>query len=183
MKKYLAFFRLRFSVGLQYRAAALAGVITQLAWGSMEILTFRAFYQADPNAFPMDFQALCAYIWLQQAFLSLFMAWMMEWNIFQAIIDGNIAYELCRPTSLYGMWFARTLALRISRVILRCIPLFLVASLLPKPWGLRFAASGATFGVFLISLLLATCVGVAFCLIVYFSCFVRSFIAKNLFLV
>ncbi|MCI9334684.1 MAG: ABC transporter permease, partial [Lachnospiraceae bacterium] len=28
MKKYIAFFRLRFSMGLQYRSAALAGMAT-----------------------------------------------------------------------------------------------------------------------------------------------------------
>lgn len=33
MKKYLSFFRLRFVNGIQYRAAALAGIVTQFAWG------------------------------------------------------------------------------------------------------------------------------------------------------
>ena len=53
MGKYLAFFRLRFSMGLQYRAAAVAGIVTQFFWGAMELLAFRAFYDADPAAFPM----------------------------------------------------------------------------------------------------------------------------------
>jgi ABC-2 type transport system ATP-binding protein len=35
MKKYLALFRIRFVYGLQYRAAALAGVVTQFAWGAL----------------------------------------------------------------------------------------------------------------------------------------------------
>ena len=52
-RKYLAFFRLRFSVGLQYRTAALAGIVTQFVWGSMEVLMFRAFYRSDPGSFPM----------------------------------------------------------------------------------------------------------------------------------
>ena len=171
MRKYLAFFRLRFSVGLQYRAAALAGIITQLAWGSMEILTFRAFYRADPAAFPMDFQALCAYIWLQQAFLSLFMAWMMEWNIFQSIIDGNIAYELCRPIQVYDMWFAGSCANRFSKALLRCIPLLVIATLLPAPYGLMLPVSAPAFFLFLISLVLGTLVCVAFCMLIYMTCF------------
>ena len=41
-------------MGLQYRAAALAGIVTQFAWGFLEILMFRAFYRADASAFPMD---------------------------------------------------------------------------------------------------------------------------------
>ena len=87
MKKYLSFFRMRFLMGLQYRAAAAAGVVTQFTWGFMELLVFRAFYQADASAFPMSFEAVVSYIWLQQAFLALFMAWMMEPEIFSSIMD------------------------------------------------------------------------------------------------
>ena len=43
MKKYLSFFRLRFVMGLQYRVAALAGIVTQFVWGAMEIMMFCAF--------------------------------------------------------------------------------------------------------------------------------------------
>lgn len=43
MKKYLSFFRLRFVNGIQYQAAALAGIVTQFAWGFLEIAAFRAF--------------------------------------------------------------------------------------------------------------------------------------------
>lgn len=114
MKKYLSFFRMRFLMGLQYRAAAAAGVITQFTWGFMELLVFRAFYQADASAFPMSFEAVVSYIWLQQAFLALFMAWMMEPEIFSSIMDGNIAYEMCRPVHIYSMWFARSVANRVS---------------------------------------------------------------------
>ena len=59
----------------QYRTAALAGIATQFFWGAMEILTFRAFYQSDPASFPMTLQATSSYIWIQQAFLVLFMGW------------------------------------------------------------------------------------------------------------
>ena len=37
MKEYRAVFRLRFVYAPQYRAAALAGLSTQFAWGFMEI--------------------------------------------------------------------------------------------------------------------------------------------------
>ena len=43
LRKYIAFFRLRFTMGLQYRTAAFAGIVTQFIWGIMEILMFRAF--------------------------------------------------------------------------------------------------------------------------------------------
>ena len=105
MKKYLSFFRLRFIHGLQYRTAAVSGMVTQFVWGSMEILLFRAFYQADASSFPMTFQALSSYVWLQQAFLALYMAWFWEMELFDSITTGNVVYELCRPIRLYDMWY------------------------------------------------------------------------------
>ena len=171
MKKYLAFFRLRFSMGLQYRAAALAGIITQFAWGTMEILMFRAFYKADPLAFPMTFQATCSYVWMQQAFLALFMAWMMENEIFDSIINGNIAYELCRPINIYNMWFSRSLANRFSRAVLRCIPILLATAFLPAPYGMMLPKSPAAFILFLFTLTIGVCVTVAFCMLVYMISF------------
>ena len=171
MRKYLAFFRLRFSMDLQYRAAAFAGVITQFAWGTMEILMFRAFYQADASAFPMSFQATASYVWMQQAFLALFMAWMMENDIFDAILNGNIAYELCRPINIYRMWFARSLANRFAKALLRCLPILLTAMLLPAPYGLMMPVNPEAFLLFFLTLLLGTGVTVSFCMLIYMTTF------------
>ncbi|MEG2605541.1 MAG: ABC transporter permease, partial [Clostridia bacterium] len=83
MKKYLSLLRIRFLTGLQYRTAAAAGAATQLAWGMMELLLFRAFYRANASAFPMTFQQLAAYIWLQQAFMPLVMNWLWDMELFE----------------------------------------------------------------------------------------------------
>ena len=163
MKKYLSFFRLRFTMGLQYRAAALAGIATQFFWGFMEIMVFRAFYRADPAAFPLPFPAMADYIWLQQAFLALFATWIMDQDVFDTILSGNVAYELCRPLHVYDMWLARTSANRISRAVLRCFPILFVAVFLPEPYCLHAPASVFTFVLFLISLLLGLAVTVSFC--------------------
>ncbi len=171
MKKYVSFFRMRFSTGLQYRQAALAGMSTQFVWGAMEILLFKAFYEADPSAFPMEFSALISYIWLQQAFLSLYMMWFLEREIFDSITSGGIAYELCRPLDLYSMWFARNIANRMSKAVLRCIPILLLAALLPKPYGMQLPRSFAAFLLFLCSMGLALLVTVAFSMILYLLCF------------
>ena len=167
MKKYLSFFRMRFSMGLQYRTAAIAGMTTQFAWGFMEIMVFRAFYAADPAAFPMSFEATASYIWLQQAFLAIFAAWLLEPEIFDCIVSGNVAYELCRPVHIYDMWFARSIASRLSKVALRCFPIIFVALLLPSPYGISRPPSTEHFIVFLISLALSFLVSVAFYMWIY----------------
>ena len=170
-RKYLAFFRLRYSVGLQYRTAALAGIATQFVWGSMEVLMFRAFYRSDPSSFPMTLQATCSYVWLQQAFLALFMAWMMENEIFDSIVNGNIAYELCRPINIYDMWYARSLANRLSKAALRCFPILTVAVFVPAPYGLMLPKSPGAFLLFLVTLFVGTGVTAAFCMLVYMISF------------
>lgn len=167
MKKYFSFFRLRFVMGLQYRAAAAAGVVTQFVWGFMMIFTFRAFYDTDSGSFPMTFEATVSYLWLQQALLSLFMAWLVDWEILDAIVNGNIAYELCRPVSIYNMWFAKSAAGRLSKAVLRCAPILLVAAFLPKPYRLCAPAGAGYFALFAVSLVLGFMVMVAFCMLVY----------------
>lgn len=171
MKPYLSFFRLRLQTGLQYRAAALAGVFTQFFWGLLEILAFQAFYRGDPSAFPMEFSALVSYVWMQQAFLAFFMVWLMEQELFDAIQKGDVAYQLCRPWGIYDMWFARTAAYRLSRGLLRCFPILIVAAFLPMPYRLLLPQSPERFLLFLLTMVLAFLVVVSFCVAVYFITF------------
>lgn len=171
MRKYLSFFRIRFIAGLQYRAAAWAGVATQFAWGFLSIFMFRAFYETDPSAFPMEFSQLSGYIWLQQAFLGMFMAWFFDNEILESVESGAVAYELCRPTSVYWMWFAKNAAVRLSRTVLRCVPILAVAAFLPSPYGIPLPAGVIPFLLFLVSMILGMCVLIAFSMLIYVSTF------------
>lgn len=171
MKKYWSLFRIRFVNGLQYRAAALAGIATQFAWGFLLLLLFRAFYRSSPEDFPMEFSQLVNYIWLQQAFLVLFSTWMYDNEIFACILNGNVAYELTRPMKLYPMWFCRNLSMRVSRAVLRCIPVLTIAFFLPKPWRLSPPADLLHFFLFALSLILSLCVVIGFCMLVYIATF------------
>lgn len=171
MRKYWSFFRIRFIAGLQYRAAAWAGVATQFAWGGLTILMFRAFYQSGENSFPMEFSDLSTYIWLQQALLAMYMLWFFDGEIFDAITSGSIAYELCRPCDLYTMWFVKNMAIRLSKAVLRCLPIFLVAVCLPQPYAMSAPTDlGAAVG-FLISMVLGFLVLIAFSMLIYISAF------------
>lgn len=167
MKKYLSFFRLRFAMGLQYRAAALAGIATQFAWGFLEIMVFRAFYQAEPDAFPMTMSATASYVWMQQAFLAFFATWMMETEIFDSIANGNISYSLCRPIRIYNMWFFQSAANRIAKAVLRCFPILIAAAFLPKTYRIAKPASALHFGLFIITLVLGLLVTISLCMLVY----------------
>lgn len=167
LRKYHSFFKLRYIQGLQYRAAAWGGIVTQFVWGGLELIAFSAFYESDPGAFPMSFQDTVTYIWLQQAFLTLFYVWMMENDIFDTIINGNVAYELCRPIRIYNMWMTRSIATRFARATLRCFPILIVAFLVPEPYRLHLPPNVGTFLLFVLSALLGTAVASAFCMLIY----------------
>ncbi|MCI5914500.1 MAG: ABC transporter permease [Christensenella sp.] len=171
MKKYWSFFRMRFLGSLQYRAAAWAGIATQFAWGFMKLLMYRAFYEAGPAAFPMEFSQLATYIWLQQAFLMLFNTWRYDNDIFESITTGGVAYELSRPVPVYSMWFVKCIASRVASTALRCLPVLVVAFLLPAPYRLNPPESAGVFLVFLLSLAAASALVMALQMLVYIATF------------
>jgi len=152
---YITLFRIRFINSLQYRIAAWAGLATQFAWGFMNLLLFHAFYTENPSNFPMTFEQFASYTWLNQALLMLFATWTWDDSILNDITSGNIAYELSRPVDLYNMWIVKNMATRISKVVLRCIPVFITAFILPKPFCLTLPNHFFTFILFIISVIFA----------------------------
>ena len=123
MKKYISYFRMWLVMGLQYRAAAFGGIVTQFFWGFMEIAAMHAFHDSNPAAYPMTMEATCSYIWFQQAFIAMLSARIFDSQILDSVRSGDIAYELCRPVSIYSLWFSRSTASRLSAAGLRCIGL------------------------------------------------------------
>ncbi|MCL2121169.1 MAG: ABC transporter permease [Clostridiales bacterium] len=171
MKKYRALFRIRFLNALQYRAAAVAGMATQFAWGFMEIFAFAAFYRTNQAAFPMTFPQTVSYIWMQQAFLALFMMWFWENDIADAVVSGGVAYEMVRPLDLYSRWFCQIAANRLARALLRCAPILVVAFLVPEPYRMSLPPNLSQLFLFLLSTALSLGVVVSFSLLMYISLF------------
>ena len=178
MRPYFGIFRIRLIAGMQYRAAAWAGVATQFFWGGMQLIIFFAFYEsagfnASGSAAPMSFGQLTDFIWMRQAFIAMVMLWSMDNELLDMIAGGNVAYELTRPLSLYSFWFSRILAFRISRTALRCFPILIVAFLLPSPWGFHLPQNFGAFALFIPSLILAallvTALSLFICLLTFVS--------------
>jgi ABC-2 type transport system permease protein len=136
---YGAIFGARFRVLLQYRAAAAAGLVTQLFWGLIRVMIIEAFYRSSTSPQPMSFGDLVSYIWLGQATL-LLIPWNVDTEVRSQVRTGGIAYEWLRPLDLYWHWFARSVALRTAPTLLRAIPVLLLASLF---FGLRLPSTGA----------------------------------------
>nr|WP_028551505.1 ABC transporter permease [Paenibacillus sp. UNC451MF] len=172
MKGYISVFKLRINTGLQYRAAALAGIGTQFFFGFMFIMIFEAFYAHATQEPPMTLSQVVTYTWLKQAFLALVVLWLRDNELFQLITSGNIAYELCRPSGIYGLWYAKLLAQRLSSALLRCFPILIIVFFLPEPYGLLLPPDFASFLLFIAVLLVGLFMVVALSMLIYISVFV-----------
>lgn len=127
MKPYTAILSARFRVLVQYRAAAIAGVGTQIFWGLIRTMIFQAFYRASPHQ-PIDSAEIVTYLWLGQAML-LLLPWNVDTEIRAMMRSGTVAYELLRPVDLYSSWYMRAIAHRTAPTLLRCVPMFVLAGL------------------------------------------------------
>lgn len=156
MKSYISYFKLKFKTNLQYRAAAISGIITQFFFGFVYISVYIAFYESDSSSIPMRLDQLISYVWLCQAFFSLIYLWYKDKEIINLIKKGNIAYELCRPQDLYFMWASKILGERLAKVVLRFLPVIVVSMLLPKPYNLDITTTVPIFLLFILTLILSS---------------------------
>ena len=135
---------------VQYRGAMLGGIICQIFFGLILIALYRALYASKPQTLPLSH--VVTYVWLQQAFFR--MLFSSDPDLLDKIRTGGIAYDLCRPVSLYGFYYTRILALKLTGSLMRAIPMLLIAFLLPEGWGISLPGSPAGFLLSLTALLL-----------------------------
>lgn len=155
MSAYWLFFKSKFMINLQYRMAALSGILTQFVWGYLLIVLYQLFSVSTWSP-----GQIATYFWLNQAFLSLNTLWTMDMSIFQDIQRGDIQYDWIRPQSIYIKWFVANLSHRLARTLLRAVPLLVVTLVLPQPYRLMLPQSigdGIGFVVALVGALLTQC--------------------------
>lgn len=168
---YSAVIAARYRTLLQYRAAALAGLVTQIFWGAIRIMVIVAFYQLNPEGQPISLTQLVAYVWLGQALLGMFPT-NVDTEIAEMIRSGAVSYELVRPLDLYNFWFCRTIALRTATTTLRSIPMLIFAivllPLLGMPeWSLTLPADSTAFLGFTLSLILSLALSCAITMLMH----------------
>ncbi|HUS91204.1 MAG TPA: ABC-2 family transporter protein [Phycisphaerae bacterium] len=165
MRAYWAIFSARFRGLLQYRAAALAGLGTQLFWGLIRVMIFGAFYASSRRAAPMTFEQVVTYVWLGQGMIRL-LIWRGDPAIEEMIRTGTVAYELTRPLELYWLWFSRSAANVTAPTVLRAVPMYALALAL---LGMQAPASLAAGGAWVVATAMAATLTAAMCTLVSIS--------------
>jgi ABC-2 type transport system permease protein len=165
LRPYLAVFRARFQLLLQYRAAALAGFGTQCWWGAIRVMVFAAFLTGDVHS-PMTLRQTIDYIWLGQALLMM-LPWSADAELARMVRSGDVAYERLRPLDTYVYWYARAVARRTATPLLRAIPMVLATGLLLPAlgfaqWGLAPPAGWNAAALFAVSMVFVIALASAF---------------------
>ncbi|MCC6580128.1 MAG: ABC transporter permease [Phycisphaeraceae bacterium] len=167
LKPYAAIGLTLFRTLLQYRAAALAALSTQIVFGWIIVMVYEALYASRRGDAGMPLEQVITYVWLGQAFLG-----NLPWGVDKAVAvmmrDGSVGIELCRPVDLYTAWYARLLAIRMGPTLLRAVPMFILAMLF---FGMKPPVSVAGGAAFVVAMIGAVALSSAITMLVNISLF------------
>ncbi len=111
---FLELARRSFQLHLTYRAAALAGLITNLFFGLVRAAILLGLYGQRQEVAGMTVQEVVTYTGLTQAviaYLSLF-GW---YELMETVYTGEVAGDLLKPMNLFTFWLGRAAVARGDR--------------------------------------------------------------------
>jgi ABC-2 type transport system permease protein len=141
-----------------YRWANLAGLATNIFFGAIFCYVYIALFRARPSARGYDLRDTLRYLWLVQAMIMVVLRF--SWyDLMLSIRSGEVVADLFKPCDFTWYWFSRELGASAYYFLFRGVPTYLAGMLL---FGIGLPTSWVTWPPFLLSLALATGMGVAF---------------------
>jgi ABC-2 type transport system permease protein len=129
MSVYLHVARKSFQRHLAYRAANLAGIATNLFFGSLYVFIYIALFKNRETLGGLDVRDTVTYAIITQALLMAMSAFGNR-ELSEAIIGGQIVTDLSRPLDFYLYWGAIDLGRSAYYLIFRGIPTFVLGLLI-----------------------------------------------------
>lgn len=147
--------RLSFQRHLTYRAAMVAGLITNVFFGLLRVAILVALYDTRSAVNGISVQGAITYAGLTQAiiaYLSIF-GW---YDLMNSVYSGQIATDLLKPMSLFTFWLAQDLGRAVVNLLLRGLTLMAIYAVIfdlayPATPGQWLALAVAIFFSWLIS--------------------------------
>ncbi|MBK3642255.1 MULTISPECIES: ABC-2 family transporter protein [Streptomyces] len=143
-----------------YRAATVAGVFTNTAFGLILVYTYTALWDERPHLGGYDLAQAVTYVWIGQ---SLFKTLAnggggVETELMERIRTGDVAVDLYRPADLQLWWLATDLGRAGFELLGRGVVPFVFGALF---FDMALPADVTTWLAFLVSVLLAMLVSFA----------------------
>ena len=151
METYLALARTSFQRQLAYRAANLAGIVTNAFFGAVTVLVYVALFRERSSVAGYDVRDAVTYAVVVQAML-MAVTVLGSREIEKSISNGEVAADLSRPFDYYWHWAAREMGRLVYFALFRGLPTFAIGWLLFRA---RLPATAGALVGFLVSLALA----------------------------
>ncbi|MDH6126621.1 ABC-2 family transporter protein [Kitasatospora sp. GP82] len=151
---YLAIAKGAFRRYSTYRAATVAGTVTNTVFGFILAYTFLALWQARPGLGGYDTAQAVTYIWISQSLLVTVAVWGggFQDEVQDRFRTGDIAIDLYRPVDFQGWWLATDLGRAAFHLVARGLLPTLVGAL---AFHLRLPTDPLVWAVFLLTVLIA----------------------------
>ena len=110
---------------LAYRAAAMAGLLTNLFFGLLRAAVLVALYGSRTVVTGISIEGAITYTGITQGiigFLSLF-SW---YELMSTVYSGAIASDLVKPLNYYRFWMAQDFGRALAQLILRGLPIMVI---------------------------------------------------------
>ncbi len=128
MRLFFALTKKSFQRQMTYRAATLAGFVTNFFFGLLRAAIFIALYGQQSQVAGITLQGAITYTALSQAvigYLSIF-----HWyDLMHSIHSGQIAGDLLKPMGIFGFWMPQDLGRAAMQLLLRGVLFMLVFGL------------------------------------------------------
>jgi len=118
MRLFWELVKLSFQRQLTYRAANIAGILTNLFFGLLRAAVLIALYGSRTEVADLSIQAAITYTALTQALISylLIFGW---YELMDSIYTGEIAADLLKPMNYFRLWFARDIGRAVAQLLTR----------------------------------------------------------------
>lgn len=159
--------RRSFRRGLTYRAAALAGLVTNVFFGLVRASILVALYGGREQVAGLSLQEVVTYTGLTQAvivYLSIF-GW---YDLMNAVHQGEVAADLLKPMRLFTFWLAQDLGRALVGLILRGLTIMLVYALV---FDLTYPTGAVQWGALVAALALSWLLSFAYRFLVNLAAF------------
>jgi ABC-2 type transport system permease protein len=122
VRVYLTAARLSLRRYLTYRSSAVAGVLTNTAFGFIRVFVLIALWKQKPEIGGYDMADAVTYAFLTQGLISPMGLFLSNTELGPRIRSGDVAIDLYRPVDFQAWWLAADLGRAGASFLLRALP-------------------------------------------------------------
>lgn len=167
MRLILELAKRSFQRHMTYRAAALAGLMTNVVFGLLRAAVLLALYGERRVVAGMSTEQAVTYVGLTQAviaYLSIF-GW---YDLMNSVHSGEIATDLLKPMNLYTFWLGRDMGRAAAALLWRAIPLVACFSFL---FDMTYPASVGQVVTLIVAMILSWLISFSWYFLINLSAF------------